>query len=248
MGFSEWKEIAMGVTAAAGAAALLYYLLKEEPKGKARAAPKGASAAGTGKAITRGELLVILKTIAESQDQMKVIMQELMKDVLAEKPTFSQMYEMVKKRTPEDPLEKAGISMQEFDAMLDEYQEDAEVRRAIMVLMGTDGGASATAEVSRKVQALTVAKIREIHAFMLEELRALIPQASQVGSPEGKTIAITAQALVGAKVQQKFGLAADEVESAVRHHHPQLAVDQDFANLALQVQQIMTTLMTGSVM
>lgn len=244
---TAWKEIAIGVAAVGAGAALLYYLLKEEPKGKHThsgdcCAPTAAKSGGK---ITRDELLVILKTISKSQEEMKSIMADLMKEVINTKPSFAEMYQLVKKRTPEDPLEKAGITMQEFDQMLDQNQEDPEIRRAIMALMGGDASSPVvTAETSSKVQALTVLKIREIHQYMLEELRTLVPQAAQVDKPEGKTIAITAQALVGAKVENKFGLTADEVEAAVRHHHTQLAVDQDFATLALQVQQIMSQLMS----
>lgn len=243
------NNVVLGVATAAGVAALLFYLLKDEPKTKAGAGSGNETATVGGPTegrITRDELLVILKNIARSQEEMKAIMAELMTDVTTLKPDFLAMYSLVKQKTPEDPLEKAGITMQEFDTMLDANQDDPEIRKAIMTLMGGEaqpGGP--TAEVSAKVLALTVAKIREIHVFMLEELRALVPQATRVQNPDGKTIAITAQALVGAKVQAKFSLSADEVEAAVRHHHASLACDQDFATLALQVQQIMSRLMTS---
>jgi len=241
------SNVALGAAAAAGVAALLFYLLKEEPKAKGSTSGNETVAAGGSNAgkITRDELLVILKNIARSQEEMKTIMSELMNDVTTLKPDFLTMHELVKKKTPEDPLEKAGITMQEFDTMLDANQDDPEIRKAIMTLMGGDASQQTGAEVSEKVLALTVSKIREIHVFMLEELRALVPQASKVTNPDGKTIAITAQALVGAKVQTKFQLSADEVECAVRHHHASLACDQDFATLALQVQQIMSRLMTS---
>lgn len=247
---SSTSQILIGVATAAGVATLLYCLLKEEPKstksdttrdnqGSGSAAPSGA-----GK-ITKDELLVILKNIAKSQEEMKSTMAELMNDVITLKPDFPAMYALVQQKTPEDPLEKAGITMQEFDTMLDANQDDPEIRRAIMTLMGADGPQTASAEVTQKVQGLTVAKIREIHEYMLTDLRGLVGQAERVQNPDGKTIAITAQALVGAKVQAKFGLSAEEVEAAVRHHHSSLAVDQDFATLALQVQQIMGRLMSS---
>jgi len=244
------NNVVLGVAAAAGVAALLFYLLKDEPKAKAGSGSGNETATVGGPAegrITRDELLVILKNIARSQEEMKTIMAELMSDVTTLKPEFLDMYALVKQKTPEDPLEKAGITMQEFDTMLDANQDDPEIRKAIMTLMGGDAAqpGGPTAEVPAKVLNLTVSKIREIHVFMLEELRALVPQASCVQCPDGKTIAITAQALVGAKVQAKFSLSADEVECAVRHHHASLACDQDFATLALQVQQIMSRLMTS---
>jgi len=253
MGF-EWKETALLATAAAGAAALLYYLLKDECKSGSKPNEKGATSnvpgvsllqGGVGKNLSKDELLVILDSIAKSQDHMKLIMKDLMAEAAEKGHSFADMYTLVKQKTPEDPLEKAGISMTEFDAMLDQNQDDVEVRKAIMVLMGTEQSAG-TGEVSAKVQALTVQKIRELHAYMLEELQQLVPQAQNVSQPEGKTIAITAQALVGAKVKAKFDLAADEVEQSVRHHHAQLAIDPEFASLAIQVQQVMSTLMTGA--
>jgi len=253
MSSNQTTNILVGAAAAAGVAALLYYLLKDE-KSSNRGDGGFSSMEGcpfqpkqpAGK-ITRDELLTILSNIAKSQDEMKTIMSELMKDVIELQPDFANMYDLVKRKTPEDPLEKAGITMQEFDTMLDANQDDPEIRKAILTLMGGDAaqGNAAAAEVSKKVLELTVPKIRDIHVFMLEELRNLVPQATKVQKPDGKTIAITAQALVGAKVQAKFNLSADEVEAAVRHHHTSLACDQDFATLALQVQQIMSRLMTS---
>jgi len=249
MSSNNTTAIAVTAVATAGVAALLYYLLKEEKPSSsvATAQTKGASAVQTQAAkITRNELLEILGNIAKSQEEMKTIMAGLMEDVMKMKPEFGEMYDLVKKKTPDDPLEKAGITMQEFDTMLDANQDDPEIRKAIMTLMGGEGAQpNVSQEVSQKVLGLTVAKIRDIHVFMLEELRSLLPQAQKVSKPDGKTIAITAQALVGAKVQAKFELSADEVESAVRHHHASLACDQDFATLALQVQQIMSRLMNS---
>jgi len=254
MSSNQTSNILFGAAAAAGVAALLYYLLKEEKSTNSgdggfssmEGCPFKPKEPAGGK-ITRDELLQILSNIAKSQDEMKTIMSELMKDVIDLQPDFATMYDLVKRKTPEDPLEKAGITMQEFDTMLDANQDDPEIRKAILTLMGGDAAQAnqANSEVSKKVLELTVPKIRDIHVFMLEELRNLVPQATKVQKPDGKTIAITAQALVGAKVQAKFNLSADEVEAAVRHHHTSLACDQDFATLALQVQQIMSRLMTS---
>merc|ERR1719228_42472 len=110
----------------------------------------------------------------------------LMEDVMKMKPEFGEMYDLVKKKTPEDPLEKAGITMQEFDTMLDANQDDPEIRKAILTLMGGDAAQAnqTTAEVSKKVLELTVPKIRDIHIFMLEELRNLVPQATKVQKPD----------------------------------------------------------------
>lgn len=58
-----------------------------------------------------------------------------------------------------------------------------------------------------------------------------------------KVVTIAAQAYVGARVQEKFDLSSEDIESAVLIHHQALASDSEFACVNMQIQATMNQLM-----
>jgi len=144
---------------------------------------------------------------------------------------------------PNDPLEKYGLSMMEFDQLLDKYQSDPMVREAIAKIMGAPNPANTQ---SAKVQEITVKQIIAVHKFMLEELEELVSvyQGLQKSKDlDMKTVTIVAQAMVGAKMEEKFNIASEDLESAVLVYHTMLATDQEFATINLKIQHTMGKLM-----
>jgi len=233
---------------AAGVAAVIYCLTKDDSKSKKTslaAESKGAPAGGKSKVedISKETVSTILKEIIDSQEKMKSYMKDLTKELKTKKMDFQQTYDRVREVQPNDPLEKYGLSMMEFDQLLDKYQSDPMVREAIAKIMGAPNPANTQ---SAKVQEITVKQIIAVHKFMLEELEELVSvyQGLQKSKDlDMKTVTIVAQAMVGAKMEEKFNIASEDLESAVLVYHTMLATDQEFATINLKIQHTMGKLM-----
>lgn len=231
---------------------MLYYLLKEESAVKALLNELGDE---DGKRklkkhsvddITKEQVEQILQEIIQSQQQMKGYMKELISELLSKSLTFEQTYQRVKDVQPSDPLDKYGLSMTDFDQMLDKHQNDPKVRDAIAKIMGAPNPSNASNE---KVQGITVKQIIEVHSFMLKELEDLVAYFQTLPNKESfdmKTVTIAAQGMVESKVQQSFSISSDEIESAVLMHHAMLATDQEFADVNVKIQLAMQKLMGKS--
>lgn len=245
----NWKKLLLAAGGAAGTCAVLYYLLREESeaKGARGDANKKSKELKKGKTkveeITKEQVQQVLQEIIQSQEQMKGYMKELTKELLSKRLTFEQTYQRVKEVQPSDPLEKYGLSMQDFDQLLDKHQTDPLVREAIAKIMGAPNPSQVASD---KVQAITVKKILDVHQFMLEELERLVDYFEHVPNKNTydlKTVTIAAQAIVGSKVEAKFGITSEDIESAVLMYHTVLATDQEFANINVKIQHTMGKLM-----
>jgi len=230
---------------AAGVAAALYYCMKDSKK-QISSAPVSKDAPVAGRKvedITKEVTQNILKEIIESQDKMKGYMKELTKELRSKKLTFDETYKRVREVQPTDPLEKHNLSMMEFDQLLDKYQGDPNVRESIAKIMGAP---NPTNTMSEKVQSITVKEIIKIHTFMHEELEKLTAEYEQKKNHselDAKTVTIVAQAIVGAKMEEQFGITSEDIENAVLMYHTILATDQEFANINTNIQHTMGKLM-----
>lgn len=242
----DWKKLVLAAGGTAGVLALLYYLLKEENDAGKRLSVESDEKKKVGIAveeITKEQVQQILQEIIKSQEQMKVYMKELTQELLKDSLTFEQTYQKVREVQPIDPLEKYGLSMMDFDQLLDKHQSDPSVREAIAKIMGAPNPSSCASE---KVQAITVKKIIDVHNFMLEELDKLVRDVQALQNKETydmKTVTIAAQAIVGAKIESKFAITSEDIESAVLMYHTMLATDQEFAAINIKIQHTMGKLM-----
>lgn len=94
-------------------------------------------------------------------------------------------------------------------------------------------------------QTIDKAKVIQVHEYMKQELQKLVEYIQKSPSRsklDVKNVTLTAQAFVGAKVQKKFGLTSEDVESAVIYNHKELAVDPDFVRVNIAIQTIMNQL------
>lgn len=248
----EWQKLLVAAGGAAATAAVVYYLLKEDSD-KSRALPvdeksKAPAAAGKRKVedVPYEEVLQILKEIAQSQDQMKGHMKRLIKELFKEPMDFDKVYTRVMQVIPADPLDKYQLSMGEFDRLLDTHQNDPKVREWIAKIMGSP---SPDSVASDNAKAISVKQVMEVHQLMLQELDALAKKISEkpnLSQYDSKTVTIAAQAIVGYKVEDKFGITSEDIESAVLLHHTVLATDQEFANLNVNIQGTMGKLMQAT--
>lgn len=244
------QKMLLAAGTAASALAVLYCLTQRDPKLKSQVvADQVAQASGKSKvqAISKVTVLKILTEIIESQGAMKLCMKELTKKLRAENLNFEQTYDTVKEVQPIDPLDSYNLSMEEFDQLLDEHQSDPTVgptvREAIAKIMGAPNVSAATSE---KAQGVTVKVVIDVHAFMLKELENVVDnyQAMQKNRDlDTKTVTIVAQVIVSAKVEQKFDITSEDIETAVMMHHTTLAADQEFAKINNKMQHTMGRLM-----
>jgi hypothetical protein len=244
-----WKKALLWVGGAAGVAAVLYYLLREEPEGQAGEAGS-AVAEGDDKKVAKAEdvskeqVLQILNEMVSSQERMRTHMKELTKTLIEKDVKFEETYEKVRSVQPDDPLERHGLSMGDFDQLLSKHQTDPQVMEGISRIMGM---ADPGSRPGGSVKTADETKVIEVHAFMLQELEGLVRQFKGMkdGRPswDMKAVTLAAQAVVGAKVEKKFGLTSEEIESAVMKNHTTLATNQEFATINTRMQQTMAGLM-----
>ncbi|KYK68048.1 hypothetical protein TGPRC2_215430 [Toxoplasma gondii TgCatPRC2] len=233
-----WKQILLiaGGTAAAGAC--LYYLLREDGSEAKEADGEPKKISGE---ATKEQVITILRGILKSQEKTKALMKEFIKDILNEDLTFEQAYQRVLQKHPDDPLEQYGLTMPDFDNLLDKYQHDPQIKDLIVRIMSS----SAPSEPNPRGQTIDKAKVIQVHEYMKQELQKLvdyIQKSSTRSELDVKNVTLTAQAFVGAKVQKKFGLTSEDVESAVIYNHKELAVDPDFVRVNIAIQTIMNQL------
>ena len=229
-------KVVIGASAAVAAAALIAYLFRKET-GKS-----GVKKHLSADEISKTQLLRILDEIHVAHEKMRVVTKKLSASILASKLNFEQTYQKVIESQPEDPLEKYGLSMIDFDRLLEREQYDPEVRQRLTKLMASPD--PATLDSTRD---LSLAQVLDIHRFILKELQNVLKDvASLSGSYESKTVMIAAQAIVGAHVEGKFGASGDDVEVATSKLSMPLSGNAEFNSLNLQIQQVMTELMTLS--
>jgi len=242
----KWKTLAVAGGGVAVAAALLYVLRKANRAAKAsgdgQEAAQGAVAAPKSE-VTKEEVQQILQEIIVLQDQMKAFIKTFTDEMMSNILTFEQTYHRVRQVHPPDPLVKYGLSTMDFDQLLEKHQNDPKVREAIAKIMGAPTQDSCA---SGPVQAITVSKIKEIHAFLLEELENVLGEFDKLPNKDTydlKTVTIAAQAMVNTKIREKFDITSEDVESAVLLNHTVLATDQAFTTLNIKIQHIMGKLM-----
>jgi len=238
LAWQQWAALA-GSAAAAGVVA--YFLLKNDSAEALQNEAKEKAKVSVDE-MTRDDVLEILQEILKSQESMKTVMKGLTQDLIKNQLTLNQTYERIKKSQPEDPLEKYGVSMADFDVLLEKHQHDPTVRDAISRIMG----APTNVNLSPKIKDVSKKTIVQIHEYMLTELKKLVEEFQKHPdrlNMDARTLTMTAQAIIGARVESKFSLTSDEIESAVLFNHANLVNDSEFARVNVQMQQTMSQLM-----
>ena len=189
--------------------------------------------------VSVDDLLGIMGRILESQNAMKSVMKEITDDIKSGDLEFSAAYDLVKQRQPVDPMESIGLEMDEFDQLLDKYQEDPRILEAISSIMGPSEEDMANDDG----KILSVKELIDIHRFMLEQLKQIGTEMRALPSSDARTATATAQVLVGARVEKNFKITSTAVERSVMIHQNQLAGNHEFATINMLMQQAMTELM-----
>ena len=246
---STLSKVAIGASLAVATAGLVYVLFRNEEETVQKSA--NTSVAEPEKApiqkmdaskVSVEQLLSIMDRIIDSQNAMKGVMKKITDEITGGDLTFKQAYERVKELQPNDPMEQTGLTMNEFDELLDKYQEDPRILDSIARIMGPSEDDMAGDDG----KTLTVKELIDIHQYMLDELRGIseeLKAGNEKASFDPRTLTVTAQVLVGAKVEKKFKVGSPAVERSVMMHQAQLATDHKFATINMMMQQAMTELM-----
>jgi len=240
-----WRKALLCAAGAGGVAAVLWYLLREEAEGQTGEEALAAPAAVAPGDLSKDQVVRILGEMIASQESMKVLMKEQKVKMLAKDMDFAETYEHVRSVQPDDPLERHGLSMADFDAMLHNHQNDPQVMQGIMQIMGMPDEAKAG-----QGKQVGEAQLIAAHAFMLQELESQLTDFSKVKGQKDwdmKTVAMASQTIVAVKVEKKYGLTTEDIESGVMQNHQSLATNAEFAEINQKMQVAMSKLMaTGA--
>jgi hypothetical protein len=232
---------------------VLWYLLREDPEGQAgesgAAAPeegdkkKGGQGLVSAEDVSKDQVVEILSQMIESQERMKIHMKELTAKLIEKDTDFEETYEQVRSVQPDDPLDRHGLSMADFDNMLTRYQQDPQVMQGITRIMGIAD--PSTVGAPEKQKPMSEAQVIAVHAFMLQELENLTRDFLKIKGKklwDMKTVTLASQAIVGARVEKKYSLTSEDIERAVMQHHPSLSKNKEFAEISEKMQGTMTML------
>jgi hypothetical protein len=143
-------------------------------------------------------------------------------------------------------LQKYGLTTGDFDLLLDREQHDHRVRERLAKIMGMQESGDELSNAQGRSgarKALEVKELVTIHEFMLEELKVVSSEvdAKLKRGPgvDMRALAVAAQVLVGAKVQQRFAVDTDDIETSIVKHHEALSKDVKFANVNDEIQRLM---------
>ncbi|CAE7198106.1 unnamed protein product [Symbiodinium sp. CCMP2592] len=219
--------------------AVLYLLLRDE------AEEENGSIAGKD---PKSLLKEVLTQLLDVEQRAKRVVEELVREQLSGKEvSIAEAYQRVEACDLVDPLEKQGLSIQEFEAMVAEQQNDPWVMESMVRLSGQH-----PADMKPGGADLDVAKILAMKEFALVELEKLV--ASFLSEPNAeskdfKAATVALKALVHAKVEKAHGVAADEVETAAVMKQEELIRNPDFVGILKRqqtvMQQLMSKLMAG---
>ncbi|CDJ31619.1 uncharacterized protein EMH_0009730 [Eimeria mitis] len=130
----DWKQWLLIAGGAAATGVALYYLLREEGPGR-KENETDAKKFNKNEA-TKEQVMMVLRDILNTQEKMKGLMKKFTQKFVEEDYTFEEAYAMVARQHPEDPLSRYGLTMRNFDGLLDKFQHDPEVKRAVMSIVG----------------------------------------------------------------------------------------------------------------
>ncbi|CAE7723225.1 unnamed protein product [Symbiodinium necroappetens] len=214
--------------------AVLYLLLRDEAEEE-----NGAVADKDPKSL----LKEVLTQLLDVEQRAKRVVEELVREQLSGKEvSIAEAYQRVEACDLVDPLEKQGLSIQEFEAMVAEQQNDPWVMESMVRLSGQH-----PADMKPGGADLDVAKILAMKEFALVELEKLVASflsEPDVESKDFKAATVALKALVHAKVEKAHGVAADEVETAAVMKQEELIRNPDFVGILKRQQTVMQQLMS----
>eukprot|EP00933_Yihiella_yeosuensis_P004559 TRINITY_DN108922_c0_g1_i1.p1 TRINITY_DN108922_c0_g1~~TRINITY_DN108922_c0_g1_i1.p1 ORF type:complete len:258 (+),score=91.74 TRINITY_DN108922_c0_g1_i1:65-838(+) len=229
----DWTKYLLAAGGAVGALGVLYYLLRE-----------GEEEESPGPKISKegGSVQQLLTEMVHVEDLAKKTVQDITKEQVEGKGlTMEEAYDRMAKTELWDPLEKYGLSVEDFDKMIQEFQHDPFVIQAIAKLSGQDP--SSPPDIKKE---LTVDEVIEAKKCAQEELEALVAEflaKPGIEKRSARTAGMALQALVNAKVQKKTGFRSEDVEGSIMANQMVLQSSEQFIDCFMKTQMTMNKLM-----
>ncbi|KAK1932910.1 hypothetical protein X943_001352 [Babesia divergens] len=238
----------LAITGAVGLVAyFIYYLLQDDDKDEEYDIYKkdydlpGSMAANTAvEKMSRNDVLDLLAKIAASQEKAKTLLAKLVKSIISNNfaDSMEDIYNRIVKDVPVDPLKARGLTLFDLDYLVERYQSDMAVREHIMKMIHIPPAESEGDDVDIGPDEIVI-----VYEFMLDELQRLQaaekPLAAQP-NVNANAASLTVQAIVAAKVQNKFGYTSVQIDRAITKNQAELGMNTRFARLAMQIQSEMT--------
>lgn len=225
----DLKKILLAAGVSAAAIAVILYLKNQ-----------GQFAAGRSKKkvvedYDVDDLHTLLRRIIESQEKTRKLMQDLAERINKTSMSLESTYYYVKQNQVEDPIKKAGLSMEDFDELLEIHRENGEVKNAVAQLMAPNSSGTQ----QDRVREVDVNKLIDVHKFMLQELKGIdkgFKSMNRADDTLARTMA--AQAMVAAKISEKFGLTSADIDYLVIKHAESLQKNAEFGDINMEIQNI----------
>ncbi|XP_953306.1 uncharacterized protein TA10615 [Theileria annulata] len=240
----NWAKTAIASGVVAAAAVLLYYVFKnddeEEEEYDSYKQTFNSSTMSTSRVekMTRKECFDLLKKIADSQDETKNLMATLVDDILNGRlpSKILDVYQRALPAIPNDPLESRGLTLFDLDHLVDKYQNDPSIRECILNIMNM-------APTEGDDENISLDELIKVHEYMLAELGKMVSSYRKMPNKDSldkKALTVALQALISAKVQDKFGYSYSSIDRAVIKNHTDLSMNTKFARLTMQMQSEMS--------
>eukprot|EP00930_Biecheleria_cincta_P055467 TRINITY_DN41785_c0_g1_i1.p1 TRINITY_DN41785_c0_g1~~TRINITY_DN41785_c0_g1_i1.p1 ORF type:complete len:247 (-),score=70.79 TRINITY_DN41785_c0_g1_i1:210-950(-) len=242
----QWQKILAAAGSAAGVAAALYCLFKEdEEPGDARAAGGSASDGTSSKVnvndFSPEDVLQIINDLNEAQQKTKASMANISKKISDDALAFPQIYELVKEAMPEDPLQARGLAPPDFEALLMKNQRNEAIMTAFSKF------SSATSQPGGKE--LSVDTIVEVGKFISQEFDTFIVDfqgLANKASYDMQVVLLVSQVVLNAKLTQKYGVTSEDYEGSMGTHQQKLMSNQAFLQNFMEYQQKMEAFMKSN--
>eukprot|EP00915_Cephaloidophora_sp_WS-2016_P012029 GHVH01017494.1.p1 GENE.GHVH01017494.1~~GHVH01017494.1.p1 ORF type:complete len:270 (-),score=45.68 GHVH01017494.1:70-879(-) len=222
----------------------LRFVYGEDLDKSSKSPPSAPSEGGTQRVenIKLDEVVKILNNIRTIQKETQTFLKDLVIQLSVEPKSLAEVYEIVERDTPADPLASDGISMKAFDDILTRFENEPTVNALIESIMSND--ITPSCDTDRE---LSTEKIIEIHQFMHSELVKLVQEAKAIAASgkkqDSRYATMASQAVVGSKVLKNYGVEPQDVEACLMTKYSVLQYNHEFLKVSVQMQAAMGELM-----
>lgn len=186
--------------------------------------------------ITRAQVIGILKEIHESQRRNREGLHKITHKLAEGDMSLKRACDLVSAMPDDDPLKSHGISVEDFDMILERFQQDKEVNTLVDKLL--------EAPTSRDIEPVPFDLLLEMHKFMLSELQQISDETEGSPAYSHKVISLAVQAAVTARAEAKFKIPNERVEASTAHHFDAMNSHHEFSEVIMQIQVIISRIVS----
>lgn len=190
------------------------------------------------------EMVEILEEIAEAQRAMRQRTRALASEI--DQASFEQVYDKLlsMQSTEKEPLAKRGLKPEDLDVLLSRFATDQRVRQAMAKITACN-----SLEGNAMEQSPTAEKVVDVYSFILRELQSIRSEmnslASEAKKYDSELVNTTVEALVSAKVENKFGFSPEALTEHTRILRTNLEGNGKFQKVNGEIQEVMAKIAEG---